>query len=68
MLPFIEKIRADEPYVRTLRELWKSRTFNAKKLPKNAELLERLPSASTFELLNPLTGILSAEKHDAGML
>lgn len=52
----IEKMSTNAAYLRTLRELWKSRTFDQKKFPSNEELIARLPSNLSSSGKNALTG------------
>lgn len=66
--PYVERLRDDVPYMRTLRELWKARAFDQKSLPKNDQLQKMLPTAESLLGLNPLTGTPMQEKHDNGIL
>lgn len=65
---YIERLKTDTPYLRVLRELWKSRSYDPEELPTNEELQTMLPAAEAFENLNPLTGTLRQEQHDIGIL
>ncbi len=67
--PFLQKLLADSGYVRLLRELWKSRGFDPKKLPTNEELSQALASLpDVSQSLNVLTGTEKEEQHDIGMI
>ncbi len=67
--PFVQKLLADPGYVRLLRELWKSRGFDPKKLPTNEELSQALASLpDVSQSLNVLTGTEKEEQHDIGMI
>jgi hypothetical protein len=59
---------SDLSYIRSLRELWKARQMDVKKLPKNEELIARLPVAGMIDGKNPLTGTDREEQHDNGIL
>lgn len=66
-MPYIEKLKNDVPYLRTLRELWKSRSLS-EELPSNEELIERLSVREARDEINPLTGIPLSPKHDNGIV
>ncbi len=67
-MPYLEKLRTDEAYMKTLRALWKSRSMENDKLPGNDELIKLL-SHSIPELdTNPLNGIAREPQHDPGMV
>jgi transketolase len=65
--PFIEKLRSDDTYFRSLRALWKARALDPKKLPSDAEIKKLLPPP-TPDGLNPLTGTDLSEQHDIGIV
>ncbi len=65
--PYIERLTLDAAYLRTLRELWKSRALNAKDFPSNDELMTML-KVTAIDTLNPLTGIPREQKHDGGIV
>ncbi len=67
-LPFIKRLIGETAYLKSLRELWKSRTFDVKKLPSNDELLAVLGSLGALRKLNPLTGVDRGEQHDMGII
>jgi transketolase len=64
---FIEQLK-DAEYLQKLRALWKSRTFDPKKLPANKELLSMLPPVDAYRHLNPLTGMPNGEQCDIGIV
>ena len=67
--PFVDRIKADDgAYLKILRELWKARTFDPKKLPSNENLLSMLPPDRIFEGLNPLNGCPREEQVDIGIV
>jgi len=67
--PFIDRLKADGgAYLKTLRELWKSRAFDHGKLPTTENLLEMLPPDAILEGLNPLNGCLLEKQKDIGIL
>lgn len=67
-LRFCERLRADAKYIKVLRELWKARQMNTKNLPKNEELLARLPLDELLLNKNPLTGVDTEEQYDQGIV
>ena len=67
-MPFIERLKADSAYVKSLRAIWKSRAMDPKKLPKDDELQKMLPSVEHFEAVNPLTGSNREEQKDVGIV
>ena len=66
--PMVERLRTDLPYLRSLRELWKSRTYDTKNLPTNEEVIGLLEGVVSVNTLNPLTGIERGEQHDIGIV
>lgn len=64
--PFIDRMRTDISYLRSLRELWKSRAISSKQLPKNEDLQAMLPPS--IPMLNPLTGDPREAQHDIGIV
>ncbi len=67
--PFIRRLLADAGYMRLLRELWKSRGYDPKKLPTNEELTLALSSVPDIvQVLNPLTGMELEVQKDIGIL
>lgn len=65
---YIDRLRSDAKYMSTLRELWKSRGMDVKKLPDAQALAKMLPAESAFDHANPITGVARSEQHDTGML
>jgi transketolase len=65
---YVDRLKADLPYLRTLRELWKSRALEAKQLPKNEDLQKMLPESQTFEGLSAITGASETKQHDCGIV
>ncbi len=66
---FINRLLADPGYVKTLREVWKAREIDRKKLPTNEELLQALASiVDTTATLNPLTGTEREVQKDIGII
>lgn len=65
--PYLEKLRSDQTYLRTLRALWQARGF-ADEMPSNDDLVERLSLRVDLSELNPLTSVPMHSQHDAGIL
>ncbi|MSR67580.1 hypothetical protein EXS65_02015 [Candidatus Peribacteria bacterium] len=67
--PLMKRFLADPTYIKSLREFWKAREYDRKKLPTNEELLSSLGAVvDTTKTLNPLTGTEREEQKDIGMI
>lgn len=66
-LPFLELL-SDQKYAESVRELWKSRTIDRKKLPETKEIIASLPTADMLGNLNPLTSTEREDQHDNGII
>ncbi|MEQ1849747.1 MAG: transketolase C-terminal domain-containing protein [Candidatus Peribacteraceae bacterium] len=66
-LPYIERLRTDQAYLRTLRALWQARGLD-ETLPTDDDLLERLTQRGDITDLNPLNGVPLHAQHDNGIL
>ncbi len=66
--PFVEKLRSDDGYMTTLRELWKLRAIDPKEFPSNDVLKKQLANMPKEDAaLNPLTGTELPTHHDPGI-
>lgn len=65
---FVDKLREDPKYFESLRDLWKARSLDVGNLPKNEELMGRLPSPELASGLNPLTGTDRTVQEDIGIV
>ncbi len=67
-MSYIERLKTDAAYMKTLRALWKSRGVDSKKLPSNDELVGMLSKPIVEAVTNPLTGVAREAQHDPGMV
>ncbi len=65
---FVARVLSDAAYMRTLRELWKARTFDVQSLPSNEDITTLLAKTDAEEDLNPLTGTPKEPQHDIGIM